>query len=135
LIADRLKKAAEVAKELEQAQLENKVMKRAKAEFELGSTNVYADLAYKAPDDMLVKARLVSKIAELLEERHFTQTKAAAVLDIPQPKLSKMLRGQFSGFSERRLMDCLTRLGQDVDIVVRKKASARGEGAVSVSFA
>jgi len=113
LIADRLKKAAEVAKELEQAQLENKVMKRAKADFELGSTNVYADLAYKAPDDMLVKARLVSKIAELLEERHFTQTKAAAVLDIPQPKLSKMLRGQFSGFSERRLMDCLTRLGQD----------------------
>jgi predicted XRE-type DNA-binding protein len=73
-------------------------------------------------------AQLVSKIAELLDERHFTQTKAAAVLGILQPKLSKMLRGQFRGFSERRLMDCLTRLGQDVNFVVRRKAKPRGEG-------
>jgi predicted XRE-type DNA-binding protein len=110
-------------------------MKREKANFELGSANVYADLGYKAPADMLIKAQLVSKIADLLAERQLTQTRAAALLGIPQPKLSKMLRGQFRGFSERRLMDCLTRLGQDVDIVVRKKSRARGEGAVSVSFA
>lgn len=99
------------------------------------STNVYAELGYKAAADMLVKAKLVSKISELLAERGITQTKAAALLGIPQPKLSKMLRGQFRGFSERKLMDCLTRLGQDVDIVVRTKSDPRRQGAVSVSFA
>jgi predicted XRE-type DNA-binding protein len=84
---------------------------------------------------MLVKAQLVSRIAELLEERGMTQTQAATVLGIPQPKLSKMLRGQFRGFSERKLMDCLTQLGQDVQIVVRQRPDERSTGAVSVTFA
>jgi|SRR5579862_11706 predicted XRE-type DNA-binding protein len=100
-----------------------------------GSTNVYADLGYRAPESMLVKAQLVSRIAELLAERGMTQTQAATVLGIPQPKLSKMLRGQFRGFSERKLMDCLTQLGQDVQIIIRQKPNQRGTGAVSVTFA
>jgi predicted XRE-type DNA-binding protein len=87
-----------------------------------GSTNVYADLGYRAPGGMLVKAQLVSRIAELLAERGMTQTEAATVLGIPQPKLSKMLRGQFRGFSERKLMDCLAALGQDLQIVVRRRS-------------
>lgn len=100
-----------------------------------GSTNVYADLGYKSADDMLVKAQLVTTIAEILTERGYTQMKAAALLGIPQPKLSKMLRGQFRGFSERKLMDCLTLLGRDIDIVVRAMPKRKGQGAVSVSFA
>ena len=100
-----------------------------------GSTNVYADLGYKSADEMLVKAQLVTTIAQILAERGYTQTKAAALLGIPQPKLSKMLRGQFRGFSERKLMDCLTLLGRDVDIVVRATSRKKGQGAVSVSFA
>src|SRR5258708_6607475 len=100
-----------------------------------GTTNVYADLGYKSADEMLVKAQLVTTIAEILTERGYTQTKAAALLGIPQPKLSKMLRGQFRGFSERKLMDCLTLLGRDIDIVVRTTPKRKGQGAVSVSFA
>ncbi len=102
---------------------------------ERGSTNVYADLGYKSADEMLVKAQLVTTIAEILAERGYTQTKAAELLGIPQPKLSKMLRGQFRGFSERKLMDCLTLLGRDIDIVVRATPKRKGQGAVSVSFA
>ena len=67
-----------------------------------GSTNVYADLGYKSADDMLVKAQLVTTIAEILAERGYTQTKAAEVLGIPQPKLSKMLRGQFRGIKRNQ---------------------------------
>lgn len=84
---------------------------------------------------MLVKAQLVTTIAEIITERDYTQTKAAALLGIAQPKLSKMLRGQFRGFSERKLMDCLTLLGRDVEIVVRAATKRKGRGAVSVSFA
>jgi hypothetical protein len=57
------------------------------------------------------------------------------LLGIPQPKPSKMLRGQFRGFSERKLMDCLTLLGRDIDIVVRPTPKRKGQRAVSVSFA
>ncbi len=76
-----------------------------------GTTNVHADLDYRAPQTMFVKAQLVSRIAEILAEDAVSRTQAASALGIPQPKLSKILRGQFRGLSERKLIDCLTQLG------------------------
>jgi predicted XRE-type DNA-binding protein len=95
---------------------------------------LYADLGRAAAGHLLLKAQLVSKIGEILEERRLTQVKAAALLGIPQPKLSGMLRGQFRGLSERKLMDCLTRLGQDVQINVRHAPKKQGRGVLSVVF-
>ena len=83
-------------------------------DYEIGSSNVYADLGRAAAGSLLIKAQLVSKISEILDEQGLTRIKAAARLGIPLPKLSSMLRGQFSGLSERKLMDCITRLGQDL---------------------
>jgi predicted XRE-type DNA-binding protein len=39
-------------------------------------------------------------------------------MGITQPKVSDMMRGNFSNLSERKLMDCLTRLGYDIEIKV-----------------
>ena len=105
---------------------------------EPGSGNVYADLGSGDPEGMLVKAQLVAKIAEILREQGYTQTKAAEVLGVPQPKLSRILKGQFRGVSERKLMDCLAKLGHDVEIVVHRVAARRRvarRGAVTVVFA
>lgn len=102
---------------------------------EVGSRNVYADLGFEDADEMLVKAQLVSKISEIIVERGYSQTEAAQYLGLPQPKLSKLLRGQFRGISERKLMDCLTRLGRDIEIIVRERARGRKVGHVSVVFA
>ena len=102
---------------------------------EVGSRNVYADLGFAEADEMLVKAQLVSKISEIIAERGYSQTEAAQHLGLPQPKLSKLVRGQFRGISERKLMDCLTRLGKDIEIVVRERARGRKVGHVSVVFA
>jgi predicted XRE-type DNA-binding protein len=82
------------------------------------SGNVYEQLAFPDAEEMLVKAQLVSKIAEILRERQWNQQQAAKVLGLTQPKLSKMLRGQFRGISEMKMMDCLVRLGRTVKIVV-----------------
>lgn len=105
-----------------------------KGDCEIGSGNVYADLGRSAAGNLLIKAQLVSKISEILEERGLTQAKAATLLGIPQPKLSGMLRGQFRWLSERKLMDCLTRLGQDVQINVRHAPKKQAQGALSVVF-
>jgi predicted XRE-type DNA-binding protein len=85
-----------------------------KPDYEIGSSNVYADLGRAAAGSLLIKAQLVSKISEILDEQGLTHIKAAARLGIPLRKLSSMLRGQFSGLSERKLMDCITRLGKDL---------------------
>jgi predicted XRE-type DNA-binding protein len=99
-----------------------------------GSRNVYADLSYPDPDDMMVKAQLVTKIGDIIRERGLTQGKAAELLGLTQPKISKLLKGQFRGISERRLLRCLTSLGRDVEIVV-KPAPRRRAGRLSVLFA
>jgi predicted XRE-type DNA-binding protein len=97
-----------------------------------GSGNVYADLGYPDADEMLVKAQLVYKISEIIRRRGLTQVEAAKLLGLTQPKISAMLRGQFRGFSERKLMDCLTSLGRDVRIVIKAAPKHRTEGKISV---
>jgi predicted XRE-type DNA-binding protein len=82
------------------------------------SDNVYADIGLPDAEEMLVKAQLVTKIREIIKARGWTQQQAADVLGLTQPKLSKMLSGQFRGISETKMMECITRLGRDVQIVV-----------------
>jgi predicted XRE-type DNA-binding protein len=102
-------------------------------QIERGSGNVYADLDLPNADEMRVKADLVMRIAHLLRDQGLTQTAAASLLGLSQPKLSGLLRGQFRGVSESKLIECLTRLGQDVEIVVRAAPKSRGEGRVLVT--
>jgi len=102
---------------------------------EMGTGNVYADLGFADADGMLIKAQLVSKIAEIIKRKGLTQTQAAQLLGMPQPKLSNLLSGRFRGVSERRLMDCLVKLGRDVQIVVKATPRSRKEGRLSIVFA
>jgi predicted XRE-type DNA-binding protein len=99
-----------------------------------GSRNVYADLGYANADDMLVKAQLVAKIAELIRLKDLTQERAARILGLTQPKVSALLRGQFRGISERKLLSCLTSLGRDVQIVIKQAPGRRAEGRLTVLF-
>jgi predicted XRE-type DNA-binding protein len=105
------------------------------AQYEIDPRSVYKALDYEDADETLIKAQLVSKIAEILDRKGLTQTEAAAVLGLTQPKLSKLLRGGFRGVSERRLLDCLTRLGRDVQIIVKEPARSKEHGKLTVVFA
>ena len=92
-----------------------------------GSANVYADLGYAGAEAMLVKAQLASKIGDIVKRRRLTQVQVARMFEMPQPKVSAMLRGQFRGISEEKMMRCLVALGQNVQIVV--KPARRGSDA------
>ena len=89
------------------------------SKIEYGSTNVYADLGLENAEKMLVKAQLTIKIGEIIKRRKLTQVQAAELLGMTQPKLSNLLRGQFRGISEAKMLKCLTRLGRNVEIVVK----------------
>lgn len=103
-------------------------------EIEKGSANVYADLGIPDAEEMLVKAQLATKIAEIIKQRRMTQVQAADLLGMPQPKLSNMLRGRFRGISESKMLECLTKLGRDVQIVIKTTSRSRKTGHVSVLF-
>jgi predicted XRE-type DNA-binding protein len=97
--------------------------------------SVYAALGMPDAEEMLVKAQLATKIGEIIKSRQWSQQQAADVLGLPQSKLSKMLRGQFRGISETKMLDCLTRLGSDVQIVVGPARLTAPTGHVAIVFA
>jgi predicted XRE-type DNA-binding protein len=111
------------------------ITSRQEIAIEKGSGNVYADLGFPDSEDMLIKAQLVTKIAEIIQQRRLTQAQAAKLLRLTQPKISRLLRGEFRGISERRLLQCLTRLGRDVQIIVKQTPQQRTEGRLTVRFA
>jgi len=104
-------------------------------EIEKSSGNVFADLGLPDAEEMLVKARLAAKIGEIIKHRHLTQQQAAEVLGMPQSKISNMLRGNFRGISESKMIECLNHLGRDIEIIVRKAPRSHSTGHTNVVFA
>jgi len=103
-------------------------------EIENSSGNIYEDLQVADAGAMHLKARLATKIADIILHRHLTQQQAADILGIPQPKLSGLLRGQFRGISEAKMIECLNRLGRDVEIVIRKAPRSHAQGHTQVIY-
>ncbi len=92
------------------------------------SGNVFADLGLEYPEEMLAKAELVQRICDIIIERKLTQTKAASLLGIDQPKISALMRGKLDGFSIDRLFRFLNARGRDVEIVIRPASQVRRWG-------
>jgi predicted XRE-type DNA-binding protein len=99
------------------------MIRTTKRPFTRSSGNVFEDLQVPAPSEALAKSELAAIIAVVLRSRRLTQTAAAQLLGIDQPKISELLRGRLTRFSTERLLVFLLRLGRDVDIVVREAPS------------
>jgi predicted XRE-type DNA-binding protein len=101
-----------------------------------GSGNVYKDLGFPDAEEMQAKAALVSRIMSIVKKKKWTQEKASIVLGVPQPKISLLSRGQFSGFSLGKLITLLNKLNQDIEIVVKNRSSSKKQhvGHVSVTY-
>ena len=92
---------------------------------EISSDSVYADLGLKNHQEMEKKSNLVMEISKAIKKRKLTQTQAAELFSISQPKLSELLNGRFRGYSVERLIHFLNEIGQDVDIVIKSKPRNR----------
>ena len=84
-----------------------------------GSGNVFADLGPADAEKLKIKTGLVIEIRKAMRNRGLTQQDAAKRMGITQPKVSDIMRGDFTNLSERKLMDCINRLGDDIEISVR----------------
>ena len=100
----------------------------------LGSGNVYADLGFRNPDEMLAKAQLVDAIRTIVRKRKLSQSAAAALVGVAQPKISELLRGNTKGFSCDRLMRMLRLLGQAVRITITPVKAQRTHGLIQVAL-
>ena len=106
--------------------------KTAVIEVEESSGNVFADLEHPDPEDAFTKAKLAARICQVINERGLTQTKAADLLGLDQPKISALVRGKLSGFSAERLFRFLNDLGLEVQITIRPVRKPDSRGSVRV---
>jgi predicted XRE-type DNA-binding protein len=111
-------------------------MGKSKSEIEVvrSSGNVFADLGLPKAEEKQTKVRLAFAINEIMHSQQLSQVAAARRLNINQPKISALRNYQLQGFSVERLMNFLTALGRDVEIVIRKSRRSKG-GQVLVTAA
>jgi predicted XRE-type DNA-binding protein len=97
-----------------------------------GTKNVFADLGYPDAAERQAKLRLAYALNQVLEQRNLSQAEAAKVLRVTQPKISALRNYKLAGFSIERLMNLLTTLDQDIEIVIRRKPRWRRAGRITV---
>jgi predicted XRE-type DNA-binding protein len=95
-----------------------------KIEFERSTGNVFADIGIANPEQTLAKAEIARQVNKIIEARQLTQSDAAAILGIDQPRVSALSKGRLSVFSLEKLMQFASRLGNQVEISI--KPSKRG---------
>jgi len=96
-----------------------------------GTGNVFEDLGMPDAAERQTKMRLAFAVNEVLKGRKLKQREIADLLGIPQPKVSALKNYRLDQFSVERLMEFLTALDHDVEIMIRPRAVA-GAGHIAV---
>lgn len=99
------------------------------------SGNVFADLGVTNAEEKQTKVRLAVAINQIIQGRKLSQMAAARRLNVNQPKVSALSNYQLDGFSVERLMNFLTALDRDVDIIIRRAPRSRKGGRILVTAA
>lgn len=93
-----------------------------------GTDNVLTDLGFADAEELSAKAVLAVKLNELIDKRGLSQTEAAHITGMTQPKVSQVRRYRLQNISLERLMQALVSLDQHVEIVVRPARRAHAAG-------
>lgn len=98
-------------------------MKRNKASH-ITAGNVFEDLGFSAEEAAVlrIKTEMHIEILKIVEKEKLTPTQLGQRLDIPQPRVSELLRGKISSMTADRLVKYLHRLGRDIRLTSRKTA-------------
>jgi predicted XRE-type DNA-binding protein len=108
---------------------------KGKADVVRSSGNVFTDLALSGAEEKQTKVRLAVAINQIIQNQRIPQIEAARRLNINQPKISALSNYRLNGFSVERLMNFITALDRDVEIVIRKKPKSRKEAKILVTAA
>lgn len=95
-------------------------------EVEMSSGNVFADLGLRDAEKLKIKSGLVTQIIKAVRRLGLSQEEAGRRMGLPQPKVLSLFHGDFMNVSERKLMDCLNRLGYNIEIKVKPAAKRVG---------
>jgi len=102
-------------------------------EVEVSSGNVFADLGLPDAEQLKIKSGLVIEITRALRRLNLSQVEAGNRMGISQAKVSGLMRGDFTNLSEQKLMECLNRLGYDIEIKLIPAVDSVGHRSLAVA--
>jgi predicted XRE-type DNA-binding protein len=107
--------------------------KTSDVEFEVSCGNVFADLGLPDAQQLKIKSGLAIEIIRAIRRLGLTQQEAAHQMGVSQPKVSGLMRGDFTNLSETKLMECLNHLGYDIEIKLHPTAEPVGRRTVATA--
>lgn len=89
-----------------------------------GSGNVFKDLGFSKAEaeNLKMRSELMIRIDDYYRRSGLTQSDAAKVLGLTQPRLNALLKGKIDLFSLDALVTIANRAGLSVRLVVKKAA-------------
>lgn len=93
-----------------------------------GTDNVLVDLGFDDAEELSTKAALALKLNALIDQRGLSQTQAAVITGMTQPKISQVRRYKLRNISLERLMQALVSLDQRVEITVQPARRTHAPG-------
>lgn len=99
--------------------------------FEESSGNVFADLGLSNASELFTRGKIGIQVLRLIKQRNLKQREISELLGIPQPEVSRLMKGEFQRFSEGKLLIFLKRLDTEITLHLRYR-HASGESAETV---
>ena len=95
-----------------------------KLKIEAGSGNVLRDLGFDEAEaeNLKLRSTLMIRIIKLVDELNSTQSEAAKLLGVTQPRLNQLLKGKIQLFSLDALVNMLASAGLRVTVTVKRAA-------------
>jgi len=83
-----------------------------------GSGNVFIDLGFDAAEAkvLALRAEVMIRMEQLLKAQGWTQAEAARRLGITQPRVSRLIKGQWQDFSLDMLLTLAARAGLEPEL-------------------
>jgi predicted XRE-type DNA-binding protein len=90
------------------------------ADFTELTDNVFEDLGFPKPEaeNLRIRSLLMGAIRDLIAREGLTQTQAAEIFGVTQPRVSDLVRGRIERFSIDGLVNMLAAAGRAVRISV-----------------
>jgi len=93
-------------------------------EITIGSDNVFEDIGHSHPEEALAKSKLMLRITAIIEDRRLSQEEVTKLLRISRPNevssiLDSLWKGHLGKFTIGQLIDYLSALDEDTEIIVR----------------
>ncbi len=82
------------------------------------SENVFVDCGFPPAEaeNLRIRAKMMMALTGYIQERKITQSRAARVMGVSQPRISDLVRGKIALFTVDTLVNMVTAAGLKVDV-------------------